>query len=84
MSRESLVLLFGLAVFFVPYLGIPIEWKTYTLSVLGVLLMLVGFLLRRSAYLRKIDRGNGERATDSFVESSPTAKDQLDNETEED
>ena len=73
MSRESLVLLAGLIVFFVPVLGIPMMWKTYLLYGLGILLMILGFSLRRSSYLRKIDRGNGQRATDSFVESDPIA-----------
>ena len=71
MSRESLVLILGLVVFFAPVLGIPEDWKTHILTVAGVLLMLLGFLLRRSSYLRKTDKGNGERGSDSFVESNP-------------
>lgn len=70
MSRESLVLLLGVIVFFVPALGIPDSWKLYILSGCGVVLAIVGYMLRRSAYLRSLDRGNGEKAADSFVESS--------------
>ncbi len=70
-SRESLVLLLGFVVFFTPVLGIPTDWKQHILTVSGVLLIVVGFLLRRSAYFRKIDRGNGERGNDSFEESDP-------------
>lgn len=77
MSRESLVLLLGLVIVFVPYLGIPFAWKTYVLSAVGIVLMIIGFLLRRAAYLRKIDKGNGEKATDSFVESSPETSEDL-------
>lgn len=82
MSRESLVLLLGLIVFFVPFAGIPSDWKTYIFAAIGVLLMLLGFLLRRSAYLRKTDRGNGERGTDSFIESQPTTTVENDMETD--
>lgn len=69
MSRESLVIFAGLLVFFVPSVGVPEEWKTYVLMVCGVVLMLLGYLLRRAAYYRSLDQGNGERAADSFVES---------------
>lgn len=71
MSRESFILLLGVVVFFTPWLGIPETWKLYILSGCGVLLLVVGYLLRRAAYLRRIDIGNGERGTDSFIESSP-------------
>ena len=74
MSRESLVLLLGCLVFFVPSLGIPEDWKDYLLVGSGMLLILLGFLLRRSSYLRKIDKGNGEIGTDSFTESNPEQK----------
>lgn len=71
MSRESLVLLFGLIIFITPLMGVPPVWKEYFMLSVGVLLMVIGFSLRRSAYRQKIRRGNGEIATDSFVESVP-------------
>jgi hypothetical protein len=70
-SRESLVFLLGVIVFVIPLIGVPPLWKEYAITIIGILLILVGFSLRRSAYYRKIDRGNGERSTDSFVESLP-------------
>lgn len=70
MSKESLIILVGLLVFFTPSLGIPEDWKQYILLGSGVFLMLLGYILRRAAYLRSIDRGDGERGADSFVESS--------------
>lgn len=76
MSRESLILILGIVVFFTPWLGVPDTWKLYTLSACGAILFVTGYLLRRAAYLRRIDIGNGERGTDSFIESSiPTATD---------
>ena len=80
MSRESLVLLLGLVVLFVPSLGVPELWKEYVLLATGVLLLILGYLLRRSAYMRKIDRGNGESGTDSFVESRPQLNEESVNE----
>lgn len=71
MSRESFVLVTGIIVFFLPWLGIPDEWKRYGIAACGAMLFLVGYLLRRAAYLRRIDMGNAERGTDSFVESQP-------------
>ena len=55
---------------FVPSLGIPTDWKQYTLTISGIILVVVGYLLRRAAYYRRLDRGNGERGNDSFVEST--------------
>lgn len=60
----------GLVVLFAPQLGIPSFWKEYILLGAGILLVIFGYLLRRAAYYRRIDRGNGERGSDSFVESS--------------
>lgn len=75
MSRESLVFLLGVVVFLLPIIGVPPLWKEYALSVVGAFLIVIGFSLRRSAYQRKIDRGNGEKRTDSFVESLPVITD---------
>lgn len=60
-----------------PIIGIPPEWKQYVLWGVGALLIILGLSLRHSAYRRRIDRGNGEFGTDSFVESQPTLLDSL-------
>lgn len=70
MSKESFIILLGIVVFFTPSLGIPEEWKQYILLASGVFLMLLGYVLRRKAYLRSIDRGDGERGADSFLENT--------------
>lgn len=72
MSRESFVMIIGVVVILLPSFGIPSDWKQYGFIGAGVLLMVLGYSLRRSAYLRTIDHGNGERGTDSFTESSGT------------
>lgn len=69
MSKETIVLMLGLLVLLVPSLGIPTDWKEYILLGAGALLMLIGYLLRRAAYWRRLDLGNGDRGTDTFYES---------------
>lgn len=70
MTKETLVFLSGIALIIIPFLGIPEEWRYYAVASLGFFLVLIGYALRRSLYLTRIDRGNGERGTDSFVETT--------------
>jgi hypothetical protein len=70
MSKETLVFLFGICLTIIPFLGIPELWRQYAVVVIGAFLILVGYALRRAAFLAKIDQGNGERGTDSFVETT--------------
>lgn len=69
-SKETLVFLAGLLLIIIPFLGVPEKWRYYGVSALGVILVFVGYELRRRTYLSRIDRGNGERGTDSFVETT--------------
>ena len=71
MSRESIVFLLGIIVFFTHQLGIPTDWKAYVYYGSGLVLMGIGYSLRRREWLRRIERENGERASDSFSESEP-------------
>lgn len=70
MSQESLVFLTGLCVFVTPLLGIPHTWKTWIVVSLGVILLILGYRLRRAAYLRSLQTETGERQGDAFVESN--------------
>ena len=72
MSKETLVFLFGVALLVIPFLGVPEEWRQYFIVVIGALLVFVGYALRRAAFLRRIERQDGERASDSFVETTET------------
>lgn len=83
-SRESLVLLLGIITFTLPLIGVTPVWKEYGQIAIGVLLVFVGFSLRRSSYYRKITRSNGEISTDSFAESQPTLLDYTPEEVETD
>lgn len=68
MSKESIVFLVGILIIIVPHLGVPEVWKLYFFTAVGVVLMLIGYILRRAAYLRSIEHQEGERRADSFVE----------------
>ncbi len=68
MSRESFVFVVGFLVFFTPYLGIPTRFKEYIFIGSGVLLMLLGYSLRRSAFLRSLEDEHGERRSEVFFE----------------
>ncbi len=69
-SKESLVFILGLVLVILPHLGIPETWRVFGTSFLGVALVFVGYGLRRAVYLRHIEREDGERASDSFVETT--------------
>ena len=70
MSRESLIFILGIVVFVTPFLGVPSDWKRYITVAAGIIIVIVGYQLRRAAYLRSIEHDGGERHADMFVESS--------------
>lgn len=70
MSKEMIVFVLGIALLIIPHIGVPENWKLICYTVMGVALTTVGYSLRRAAYLRSIEQGNGERSTDSYVEST--------------
>lgn len=71
MTKGTLVFFLGVLLIVVPYLGIPQWWKQSLYVGFGIILLLVGYLLHRMQYLNDIDRGNGERGGETFVESTP-------------
>ncbi len=70
MSKETLVFIFGILLTLIPFLGVPLLWRQYIIFGIGALLIFIGYSLRRKLFLEKIDKGNGERGTDSFVETT--------------
>lgn len=70
MTKETLVFLTGILLTVIPFLGIPETWRQNLVVGLGFVLILTGYALRRGIYLSHIDHGNGERGTDSFVETT--------------
>lgn len=70
MKSGTLVFLSGLLLVLLPYFGIPSLWKHYSYLGIGIVLILLGYIVRRRQFLDEIDYGNGERGTDTFVETT--------------
>lgn len=70
MSKETIVFISGVLLTITPFLGVPESWRTKLVVALGVILVLLGYALRRATYLSRIDKGNGERGTNAFVETT--------------
>jgi len=70
--KETIVFVSGLLLTIIPFTGVPEVWRQNAVLGIGILLVLIGYALRRNVYLREIDHGNGERGTDSFVETTET------------
>lgn len=70
MSKESSVFVLGGIVFFTSFLGVPSEYKEWISIVSGILLMAIGYRLRRIAFLRSLEHESGERRGDAFVENN--------------
>lgn len=76
MTKETLVALLGFILILLPYLGIPDDWKRIGTVLIGVTLLVLGYLLLRDRFFSRADMGNGERGTDAFVETTvPLFKD---------
>lgn len=71
MSRESIIFFIGILLIIVQYLGVPEDWKTVFYIAAGVIAMVLGYSLRRDAYLRSIEHQTGERRAESYVEQTP-------------
>jgi len=75
MSKESFVFILGFLVFLVTFLGIPQDWKRIFFIASGVMLMILGFMLRRAAFFRSIEKDGGGHESDVFAESFMTDAD---------
>ncbi len=69
MSKEMSVILLGVAVVIIPYLGVPSAWRTFLLVLAGLALVVIGFLLRA----RDMMHSRKNSPHHSFVEND-TAK----------
>jgi hypothetical protein len=70
MRKGTLVFLLGMILVVVPYLGVPSDWKVWATVIVGILLIIIGYGIRREQYLQQIDQGNGTRGDDTFVETT--------------
>jgi uncharacterized membrane protein len=70
MTKGSIVFLLGILLILIPYLGIPLWWKQIISVALGVLLVSIGYALRRKDYLATI-ADDHHLTSDTFVETTP-------------
>ncbi len=75
MSKETFVFIVGALIFFSPFMGLPREYTKWFLIGAGIVLMILGYRLRRLAFLRSLEDGSGERRADVFVENVGTLSD---------
>jgi VIT1/CCC1 family predicted Fe2+/Mn2+ transporter len=68
MSKEMSIILLGVWVVVVPYLGVPSSWRTVLLVVSGVTILVLGLLLRGESIVRGTRK---HRGAPPFVENSP-------------
>jgi hypothetical protein len=59
MSKEVLVIVLGVSTALAPFLGLPGDWRTVLIVLLGIALIVVGFFLRSEA----LERGGIERSS---------------------
>lgn len=70
MSKGTIIFFFGIALMLIPSLGIPLQWKQYILFGMGVLLLLLGYIVRRTDYFRTLESKEGLFSEETFVETT--------------
>jgi hypothetical protein len=53
MTLDALIMLAGVMVTLVPFLGFPLKWDNVILVVLGVLVITLGIIVRRRGLVRR-------------------------------
>lgn len=66
MSKDTTLVVLGVWITFLPYLGIPSSWKTTLFVLTGLILVLLGLAMRRDA----LRRGARREAHRPFVENT--------------
>ncbi|HVV39368.1 MAG TPA: hypothetical protein VHD31_03575 [Candidatus Paceibacterota bacterium] len=70
MSKEMTVIVLGIWLIAVPYLGVPGSWRTVIVIGTGIIVAGVGFFLRAEA----IGRSGARHQHRTFVENLPTGQ----------
>lgn len=70
MTIDALIMISGVLVAILPFLGFPIHWDNIILVFLGLCITTFGIIIRRRSVRR------ATHAHSSFVESAPRAADQ--------
>lgn len=70
MSKGTTIFLSGMLLIIVPSMGIPLVWKHIILFAVGVLLLGIGYSLRRQQYLSTLSVDDNVRTAETFVETT--------------
>ena len=70
MTKGTTIFLLGLLAIILPALGIPMAWKQIVLAVMGIVMLGVGYSLRRAQYLATLEQDGTIRTADTFVETT--------------
>ena len=70
MSKAGAIVVLGFLVAFLPFTGFPTGFETVIAVLLGLLIMVLGFLVRQE-HLWLLRSLSGEHKTDAYAENSP-------------
>jgi predicted Na+-dependent transporter len=70
MTKGTAIFLLGLLVIILPALGVPMAWKQIALVVMGIIMLGIGYSLRRAQYLATLEHDGVVRTAETFVETT--------------
>lgn len=70
MTKGTAIFLLGLLVIILPTLGIPLVWKQIAFAVMGIIMLGIGYSLRRAQYLATLEHDGVLRTAETFVETT--------------
>jgi predicted Na+-dependent transporter len=70
MTKGTAIFLLGLLVIILPALGMPMAWKQIAFVVMGVIMLGLGYSLRRAQYLATLEHDGVVRSAETFVETT--------------
>jgi len=75
MSKEGTLMIVGVLVILAPFSGLPLSWLEWILPVLGVIVIIVGYLVRRDRHAPLVRARDPEPvfSEPAFHEPSPIA-----------
>ncbi len=73
MALNAIIMLMGMLIAIVPYLGFPVSWFRILYLVLGIIVIVLGILVRRRG--SKVSVTQTDVGTVEFIESHPRETD---------
>jgi predicted Na+-dependent transporter len=70
MTKGTAIFLLGLLVIILPALGVPMAWKQIAFGVMGIIMLGIGYSLRRAQYLATLEHDGVVRTAETFVETT--------------